>query len=107
MKEQPANSIEEKIAKTPGKTAFRPIQDFLSEEKVEVKPPRVPEAQVASWLKDHPGAVPCKVVTLLIGFPEKCLLPMPCLAMMQGEGYILVLNVDGTTHQFHDGEYKA
>ena len=58
-------------------------------------------------MAEHPGAVAVTKLKVRFGFPERDTRTIPCLALQRGEGYILMLNVDGTTHRFHDDECEV
>ena len=107
--DQTALSINEKVNRSSGRELFRPIQDLIRDGDQRPAPKREPiaPAVVAAWLAEHLGAVAVTKLKVRFGFPERDTRTIPCLAVQRDGGYILMLNVDGTTHRFHADECEV
>lgn len=102
---QAALSIDERVAQSKGKELFRPISDFLTEEKSTVVLRQPTPAQVEAWRQAHPGGRPLEKLKLIIGFP-KGIIEVPCMAVIRYDDHVLMLNVDGSTHRFNEGDFE-
>lgn len=98
--------IDEWVSRSSGKELFRPIQDFLTEEKTQAGMDRPTPAQIEAWMSEHPGSTLRTSLKLLMGFPEREIQEVPCMAIARYDDHALVLYVDGTTHRFLTGEYE-
>ena len=96
-------ALENKLERKGPKTFLDLVAQGTEGPPIRVLARPAPE-QVDSWVAERPNASKAETITLKIGWPEVCDLPVPCLAIAQYNDRIEMFSVDGVTHRLSLGE---
>jgi len=87
--------------------APKSIHDLISRgDDPPVRLQRPTQEQVTAWRQEHPGGSVLEKLRIRIGYPTKEVIEVPCMIAIRYHDHVLVLNVDGKTHRFYEGEFE-